>query len=162
MPYNIPTSQLNPKHSSMSLNDQSLLRESVRGVDAYPGVTNPTASGHTDAVSANFTDNPTTRERGAGAGSNFQGGRDARRAVNSQAGVCEAHPGIIETTNIDPLNENSNKNDGWANATKTSAPAKSYLSSATQVVTGSAKMAYGTLVGDKETAQSGKRDVYGQ
>jgi len=52
---------------------------------------------------------PTTPTLGAGAGPNFQGHKQAQRTLNSTAGVIEHHPGIIESTNIDPLNENSNK-----------------------------------------------------
>ena len=33
----------------------------------------------------------------------------AKKAMYAEAGVIEARPGIIESTNIDPLNENSNK-----------------------------------------------------
>ena len=46
---------------------------------------------------------PTTDEAGAGAGPNFQGGRDAKRALRDAAGVVEARPGIIEGANIAPL-----------------------------------------------------------
>ncbi len=59
--------------------------------------------------------NPTTRSTGAGAATSagadpkFRGGRDAHRSMKEKAGVIEAYPGIIESTNIDPLNENSNK-----------------------------------------------------
>ena len=52
---------------------------------------------------------PTTPSRGAGAGPGFKGHEDAARALKPAAGVVEARPGIIESTNIDPLNENSNK-----------------------------------------------------
>ena len=47
--------------------------------------------------------------RGAGAGDNFDGDKQAARTFKETAGVVEGRPGIIETTNIDPLNENSNK-----------------------------------------------------
>lgn len=82
---------------------------------------------------------PTTDDFGAGAGPNFKGHLNARRNFRETAGVVEAIPGLIESTNIDPLNENSNKgafptsracqdvgcslavvssaDDGWANAT---------------------------------------------
>lgn len=52
---------------------------------------------------------PTSSASGAGAGPNFAGGRDAARNFSQTAGVVEGRPGIIESTNIDPLNENSNK-----------------------------------------------------
>ncbi len=49
------------------------------------------------------------QEAGAGAGKTFQGYKDAERTLKHSAGVIEGRPGIIESTNIDPLNENSNK-----------------------------------------------------
>ena len=52
---------------------------------------------------------PTSETRGAGAGSNFSGDKDAARNFSQTAGVVEGRPGIIESANIDPLNENSNK-----------------------------------------------------
>lgn len=54
---------------------------------------------------------PTTDDMGAGAGSNFRGGEDAQRNFKQTAGVIEGRPGIIESTNIDPLNEDSNKGE---------------------------------------------------
>jgi hypothetical protein len=53
-------------------------------------------------------DDPTNSEMGAGAGSNFQGDRDAARNFRDTSGVVEGRPGIIESSNIDPLNERSN------------------------------------------------------
>lgn len=58
--------------------------------------------------SAQVTD-PTTDSFGAGVGSNFTGHEDAARNFRKTAGVVEGRPGIVESTNIDPLNENSNK-----------------------------------------------------
>ena len=40
---------------------------------------------------------------------NFDGDKQAARTFKQTAGVIEGRPGILETTNIDPLNENSNK-----------------------------------------------------
>jgi hypothetical protein len=80
---------------------------------------------------------PTTPSLGAGADPDrFEGHLQAKRTLEQAGGgVVEARPGIIESTNIDPLNENSNKGDplqpiaesyvlkeycvgdGWANAT---------------------------------------------
>jgi len=94
--------------------------------DVWPGSANPTtrnAGGDTRA--ANFIDDPTTGERGAGAPSNFTGDRAAKKAMLAQAGVIESQPGIIETTNIDPLNQDSNKDDGWAGHSNTKRPDKS-------------------------------------
>ncbi|KAI0654771.1 hypothetical protein C8Q70DRAFT_894382, partial [Cubamyces menziesii] len=105
----------------MSLNDTDATLGGNRGVSLHPGVANPTASStHDNPLAANFVNDPTTGARGAGAGDNFTGHREARRNFSQSAGVVEGRPGIIETTNIDPLNEDSNKDDGWANARSSS------------------------------------------
>ena len=52
---------------------------------------------------------PTDETLGAGAAGNFTGHKEAARNFSQAAGVVEGRPGIIESTNIDPLNENSNK-----------------------------------------------------
>jgi hypothetical protein len=57
---------------------------------------------------------PTTDDLGAGAGANFDGHKQATRNFKETAGVVEGRPGVIESSNIDPLNENSNK--GWLDA----------------------------------------------
>jgi len=49
------------------------------------------------------------------------GAPDSNRRT-SEAGVIEAHPGIIESTNIHPLNRDSNKEDGWAGHPNTTHP----------------------------------------
>ncbi len=64
---------------------------------------------------------PTTDIRGAGAGENFAGGKDAARALGqttgnvnrNAAGVVEGRPGVIESTHIDPLGENPNDGASW-------------------------------------------------
>ncbi len=52
---------------------------------------------------------PTDETLGVGAAGNFTGHKEAARNFSQSAGVVEGRPGIIETANIDPLNENSNK-----------------------------------------------------
>ncbi|KAK7466980.1 hypothetical protein VKT23_004043 [Stygiomarasmius scandens] len=92
----------------MSLNDLSM--GGAQGTDVHPGVANPTASSNnSDPMQSNFVTDPTTDDRGAGAGPTFEGDRMAARNFKQTAGVVEGRPGIIETSNIDPLNENSNK-----------------------------------------------------
>ncbi|KAF5365690.1 hypothetical protein D9758_003206 [Tetrapyrgos nigripes] len=94
--------------SIMSLNDQNL--GNARGSDVYPGVANPTSSSNSsDPMHTNFVTDPTSGDRGAGAGARFEGDSMAARNFKQTAGVVEGRPGIIETANIDPLNENSNK-----------------------------------------------------
>jgi hypothetical protein len=135
-------------------------------------------------------EDPTSEEVGAGAGANFGGDRDAKRAMKPAAGVVEARPGIIEDTHIDPLSETSNKggpfdvlvlprnvlkrhpiDDGWANATgtpgqtktsETANAASSTLGSAANVATGAAKLAYGTVTGNATHVEEGKQAVYGK
>jgi len=58
---------------------------------------------------SNFIDNSAGNERGAGASKNFTGDRMAKKSMRAEAGVIESQLGIIETTNIDSLNQNSNK-----------------------------------------------------
>ncbi|KAF8902087.1 hypothetical protein CPB84DRAFT_1776567 [Gymnopilus junonius] len=88
----------------MSLNDQKMLNQSAKGSNIYPSIANPTkSSGTTDPITSNFVHNPTTPSKGAGAGPNFHGHRNAKHAMKEHYGVIESHPGIIESTNIDPL-----------------------------------------------------------
>jgi len=155
----------------MALNDKNL-PTGAQGVGVYPGVANPTSSSMpTNPMETNFVTDPTTEERGAGAGPTFEGDKQATRLFKQSAGVVEARPGIIETANIDPLNENSNKDDGWANATTTtsSKPTGGIMSGATNiatgtanVATGAAKLAYGTATGDEATKAAGKEAVFGK
>lgn len=134
---------------------------------------------------------PTTPSRGAGAGPGFKGHEDAARALKPAAGVVEARTGIIESTNIDPLNENSNKgrslisrgvlsvrsltsivDDGWANATEIQGrqtrstgvldTASDAVQQASTVATGAAKLAYGHLAGDEQAKAGGREAVYGK
>lgn len=149
----------------MALNDKNM---GTQGVDVYPGVANSTiSSAPGDPLASNFVEDPTSEERGAGAGANFGGDRDAKRAMKPSAGVVEARPGIIEDTHIDPLSETSNKDDGWANATttpgqSTTTTASSTLESAANVASGAAKMAYGTVTGNTAHVEEGKQAVYGK
>ncbi|EPQ58583.1 hypothetical protein GLOTRDRAFT_36620 [Gloeophyllum trabeum ATCC 11539] len=173
----------------MSLNDKDISLGGNKGVDLHPGVANPTTSStHADPLAANFVSAPTTRtltnvtdptseEVGAGAPSNFDGDRQAKRNFSKTAGVIESRPGIIETTNIDPLNEHSNDDDGWANAinppksTGTGASrttsgltstATSAVTGAASMATGAAKLAYGHVAGDEAAKQAGKEAVWGK
>ena len=123
---------------TMSLNDTTI--QATKGSTVYPGVANPHPCPDADPMEANFvgpplfarrsashhplatvrTNNqvpdPTTETRGAGAGENFAGGRDAARALGqlqtdkktAGSGVVEGRPGIIESTHIGPFDERSN------------------------------------------------------
>ncbi|KAI0059088.1 hypothetical protein BV25DRAFT_1809609 [Artomyces pyxidatus] len=154
----------------MSLNDREL--GVGKGVDVHPGVANPTASNtHSDPLSSNFVTDPTASDFGAGAGPNFQGHKQAARTLKETSGVVEGRPGIIESTNIDPLNENSNKDDGWANATRTPGSDSSggVLSGAAgaaygaaNAAAGAAKYAYGHVAGDEQTKKAGSDALFGK
>lgn len=97
------------------------------GVDVYPGVANPTQSNvQGNPLDSNFVrllllssetrgnvlfnkvNDPTDPTPGAGAGRDFSGARDAKRALNASAGVTESRSGIIESSNIVPLDADSN------------------------------------------------------
>ncbi|KIP07975.1 hypothetical protein PHLGIDRAFT_70222 [Phlebiopsis gigantea 11061_1 CR5-6] len=159
----------------MAMNDKDNTLIGARGVDVYPGVANPTESSvNSDPMQSNFVTDPTTDSFGAGVGSNFTGHLEAQRNFRDTAGVVEGRPGIIESTNIDPLNENSNNDDGWANARPTDAgvgstvastaasTAGSAAMSAAGVAAGAARMAYGHAVGDEAAKQAGKEAVWGK
>ncbi|KZV70650.1 hypothetical protein PENSPDRAFT_664963 [Peniophora sp. CONT] len=158
----------------MSVNDREL--GGNKGVDTYPGVANPTIhNGVNDPMALNFVNDPTTEDTGAGAGPNFEGHKQAQRNFAQTSGVVEGKPGIIESANIDPLNENSNKDDGWANATRepgassgvtgassgVAESATGYASQAASVATGAAKFAYGHATGNEEVKRQGSEAVWG-
>ncbi|KAI0261024.1 hypothetical protein BC834DRAFT_830867 [Gloeopeniophorella convolvens] len=155
----------------MALNDPQL--SAGKGIGMYPGVANPTSAGNNnDAYQSNFVTDPTTDDLGAGAGPTFQGHNQAARTFKESSGVVEGRPGIIETTNIDPLNENSNKDDGWANATRNPGPtgtSSNLMSSAAEAARGAANLAggvanlaYGTVTGDQASKQAGNETLFGK
>jgi hypothetical protein len=100
-----------------------------------------------------------------------------------QAGVIEAHPGIIESTNIAPLDKTSNKGDftyhkipdffvsllcyppdgSWVNATSRGMmnTASSMAGAASTMATGAVKATYGTATGRKDLAEEGKKEFMG-
>ena len=104
--------QLNQGFGGCNSAEDVQRREADRhsGADVYPGSANPTSSSnHANPMRNNFVDDPTTASRGAGAGPNFDGDRQAQRNFSQTAGVVEGRPGIIESTHIDPLSETANK-----------------------------------------------------
>ncbi|KAJ6496601.1 hypothetical protein C8R47DRAFT_1114757 [Mycena vitilis] len=118
-------------------------------------------------MDTNFVTDPTTSERGAGAGPNFEGDKQAKRLFKQTAGVVEAEPGIIESTNVHPLRPDSNDDDGWAHATvkpgsqNTSEPA-GIAGQAANLASGGAKLAYGYATGNEEAKRVGAEAVYGK
>ncbi|KZT44197.1 hypothetical protein SISSUDRAFT_1057183 [Sistotremastrum suecicum HHB10207 ss-3] len=155
----------------MALNDRDVTLRPGASNDQWPGTMNPTSSGvGGDHMAANYVDDPTNPEGGAGAGSEFHGDRDAAKAMKGMAGVVESRPGIIESTEIDPLSETSNKDDGWANATQNpganasdnvSSTASDILASASNVAAAAAKSAYGSATGNEQLAKEGRDALFG-
>lgn len=83
----------------MALNEKNL---GTRGVDTHLGLANPTAhSKRADPLAADYAKHPSTKQKHAGHQS--ASSRQARHAMKEAAGVIEGRPGIIESTNIDPL-----------------------------------------------------------
>ncbi|KAF5391357.1 hypothetical protein D9757_002026 [Collybiopsis confluens] len=146
----------------MSANDRTT--NPAMGIDTYPGVANPTSSSDSsNPMRTNFVIDPTSegksfhtipaypQYRGAGAGPNFEGDQQAAQTFKQTASIVEGRPGIIESANIDPLNENSNKDDGWANTSQPSGHSsrtEGFVATATSKVADVANMAY-----EKATSQ---------
>jgi len=115
-------------------------------------------------METNFVTDPTTSERGAGAGPTFEGDKQAKRLFKETAGVIEGEPGIIESTNVHPLRPDSNDDDGWAHASgrnNTTTTEPGITAKAADIATGGAKMAYGYATGNEEVKQAGVDAVYG-
>ncbi|KZP24816.1 hypothetical protein FIBSPDRAFT_929685 [Athelia psychrophila] len=127
----------------------------------------PTIAGG-NPVAANFVDNPTSDDLGAGAGPNFHGGAHHKHPLKDTAGVI-GNTDIIESAHIAPLIENSSNDDCFANmATDTRSKADVNLEQARGVgqrayetVSGAAQMAYGHVVGDESAKQAG-HEAYGE
>ncbi|KAF6765155.1 hypothetical protein DFP72DRAFT_1058957 [Ephemerocybe angulata] len=151
----------------------------------YPGVANPNPS---NAIDSTARDNPdfvcaldyiapldvslskslqaaaqdTGRFRPGGAGTEFREQLSAQRVYNESPGVIEHHPGIIESSNIDPLNENSNKDDGWANSTSGPGGSRNVTEKKpTNFAAGAMKLAYGTLAGNEQKKEEGREAMHG-
>jgi len=154
----------------MALNDRDPTLGGPKAADVHPGVANPTSFSTGNPLAANFVDNPTSQDKGAGAGANFQGGLQAARSLKQTSAVKEGSSGIIETTHIAPLSENSNKDDDFANATQTPGSGKRQglgqkaydtANSTSEMAGGAARTAHGAVTGDQATKQAGKDSIYG-
>ena len=112
-----------------------------------------------------------TRERSA------RGDRDARRAMRRYSGVVEGHPGIIESTHIEPLDEDYKEDGKWSlygmnpvnecrddaeggrgRTMEQSMPvqAQSLKERVTTAAEGTAHIVYGIATGDQKAMQAGK------
>jgi len=165
-PYHTKTAPIQTQ--IMALNDRDPTIGGFKSVDVHPGVANPTSFGGTgNPLAANFVDNPTSQDKGAGAGPKFQGGSQAARSLKQTSAVKEGSSGIIETTHIDPLNDNPNKDDGFANGSQTPGSGnrqglgQKAANTTSEKAGGTAKAAYGTVTGDQAIKQTGKDSIYG-
>ncbi|TFK29887.1 hypothetical protein FA15DRAFT_699466 [Coprinopsis marcescibilis] len=88
----------------MSLNDKSMMSESAKGA-VYPGIANPTSandiSGSGVHSKPNFAEHPSSQ----GASQHHEHEGPPHHPHKHRGGVIEARPGIIETTNIEPLHK---------------------------------------------------------
>jgi len=154
----------------MSLNDRNL--GVAKSADAYGGMANPTSH---SKLATNFVEDPAIEGLGTAAGPNFQGHVQARKNSRDVAGVIEGRPGIIESTHIDPLNEDTSQRDQWDDAGITSTGAVDPSSkpglmgvaidlgnATSSMLTGAMKMAYGSVSGNEEAFKAGKEAVYGK
>ncbi|KAF9053607.1 hypothetical protein BDZ89DRAFT_1056191 [Hymenopellis radicata] len=117
----------------------------------HEGLANPTeSSSNPNPMDTNYVKDPASKRRGSAGHHHHHHHKDhdereAARAYRETAGVIEGRPGIIESTNIDPLNEHSNDNDGWANVTRNTGTASPGLGGKAQSAADSAKQAMGTV-----------------
>jgi len=156
----------------MSLNDMNL--GVAKGADVYDGLANPTSHSNTsNPRTTNFVEDPTTEELGAGAGPGFQGHIQAAKNFKNTAGVIEGRPGVIESTHIEPLKEDTALRDQWEDAGVSSTergPSNSGMikvatdlgNATSNMLTGAVKMAYGSVAGNEEAFKAGKEAVYGK
>ncbi|KAF8636463.1 hypothetical protein AX17_003279 [Amanita inopinata Kibby_2008] len=93
----------------MSLNDKEHLAHS--GGVAAMGSPTTIPTSNVEPIASNFVSSPPSHAQHAGHHRHHHPDidRETKRMQKRTAGVIEARPGIIESTNIDPLNENSNK-----------------------------------------------------
>lgn len=146
----------------MALNERNIGTNKTTG--AYPGIANPTP--HSASLSTKATD-PTAKEIGAGTGSQSVGRRDdakhaQREAMHTRrasAGVVEGHPGIIESSHIEPLDDEYKEGEtgrgrtmGRSTPTQTQA-LKDRIATAAE---GAANIVYGVATGDQQATNAGK------
>jgi len=102
-------------------------------------------------MTSHVTD-PVSKDRGAAGDSEFQAERDARRAQRRYSGVVEGHPGIIESTHIEPLKEEGGARSG----TSTPANTQGLKERVAAAAEGAANVIYGIATGDQKAKQAGK------
>ncbi|KAL4076978.1 hypothetical protein V8B97DRAFT_1361800 [Scleroderma yunnanense] len=127
-----------------------------KGVGAYPSIAKPIP--HSSPSDPAKVTVPITQERGRSA--EFRSDRDAKRAMRRYSGVIEGHPGIIESTHIEPLDEDYNVDEaglGRAMGQSTPMQAQNLKGRITTVAEGTANIVYGIATGDQKAKQVGKK-----
>lgn len=137
-----------------------------------PGIANMVDSNTIDGMhntNPNFANAPNSSSFGAGSGPDFQFQEpesNAQRGRIGRAPIAERPSGILESTNIDPLNENSNKDDGWANVKGGPegghTDAKVQEGQQTSFAAGVLKLAMGKISGNEQKETEGREAVHGK
>lgn len=146
----------------MALNERNIGTNKTAG--AYPGIANPTSRGA--SLSTKATD-PSAEETGAGTGSQLGGHRDdakhaQREAMHTRrasAGVVEGHPGIIESSHIEPLDEDYKEGEAGRGRTmgrSTPVQTQALKDRITTAAEGAANIVYGVASGDQQATNAGK------
>ncbi|KAI6028825.1 hypothetical protein F5J12DRAFT_396887 [Pisolithus orientalis] len=112
---------------------------------------------------------PTFGEKGTGTGAHLKGHRDdikhaqrdAMHTRRASAGVVEGYPGIIESSHIEPLDEEYKEGAGRGRTMGRSIPTqgqglKERLATAAE---GAANIVYGVATGDHQATKAGKESL---
>ncbi|KAI6103539.1 hypothetical protein F5141DRAFT_1239170 [Pisolithus sp. B1] len=129
----------------MALNEHNIGTNRTAG--AYPGIANPTL--HSASFNPMVTDRP-TEETGA------EKRCTPRRA---SAGVVEGHPGIIESSHIEPLDEEYKEGEAGRGRTmgrSTPMQAQALKERISAAAEGAANVVYGVATGDQQATNAGK------
>ncbi|KAG6334438.1 hypothetical protein ID866_4652, partial [Astraeus odoratus] len=98
---------------------------------------------------------PASKDRGATHDSEFWAERDARKAQRRYSGVVEGHPGIIESTHIEPLKEDY-KEGGARSGQSTPVGTQGLKERVSMAAEGVANVIYGIATGDQKAKRAGK------
>lgn len=149
----------------MALNERDI--GASKAASVYPGVANPTPRSSTSNPKV---PEPTFGEKGTGTGAHLKGyrddikhaQRDAMHTRRASAGVVEGYPGIIESSHIEPLDEEYKEGEaGRGRSMGRSIPTqgqglKERLATAAE---GAANIVYGVATGDHQATNAGKETL---
>ncbi|KAI6131862.1 hypothetical protein EV401DRAFT_320552 [Pisolithus croceorrhizus] len=146
----------------MALNEHNIGTNRTAG--AYPGIANPTP--HSASFNPMATDRP-TEETGPGTGSQLGSHRDdakhaQREAMHTRrasAGVVEGHPGIIESSHIEPLDEEYKEGEAGRGRTmgrSTPMQTQALKERISAAAEGAANIVYGVATGDQQATNAGR------